>query len=83
MCMLIKEKKSVFVHFEQHDTSSKFIYPSYQGCTTSDNATELEEQTAVTPVQEYDTHKALMHQPTLDQKLSLQNPVPEKHTEAS
>ena len=49
MCGFIKGNKLVFVHSEQHDPSSTFIYPSDQGRTTSMN--HPEEQAAVPPVQ--------------------------------
>ena len=37
MLWFINGKKSVFVHSEQHDSSSTFISPSDQGRTNSEN----------------------------------------------
>ena len=70
------------MHSEQHNQSTKFIYTSDQGRNTSENSMEPEEQEAV-PVQEYDTHKAPIQQPTPDQQPSVQLSVPDEHTEDS
>ena len=42
MCVFIKVNKSVFLHSEQYDPSTTFIYPSYQGYATSENPMEPE-----------------------------------------
>ena len=36
----VKGHKLAFVHSEQHDPSTTFIYPLDKGCTASDNSTE-------------------------------------------
>ena len=40
MCGFIKGKRSLFMHYEQHDPSSTFISPSDKVHTTSENAPE-------------------------------------------
>ena len=71
----------MFVHFEQHDTSAIFIYPSYQGQTASDNYPEPEEQAPV-QVQEYDNQKAPIKKNAPKQKPSVHPSVTDKHTDA-
>ena len=44
MCGFIKGNKSVFVHSDQHDTSSKYIPLSDQDLTACENYPEPEEQ---------------------------------------
>ena len=43
MCRFIKVNKSVSMHYEKHDPSTTFISPSCQGCATSENSPEPEE----------------------------------------
>ena len=40
MCGFVKGKKSVFVHYKQHDLSTTLISTSYQGRASTENATE-------------------------------------------
>ena len=73
-----KVNKWALVHSEQHNPSTKFIYPSYQCRNASENSFGPEEQESV-PVQEYDTQKAPIQQPSPEKQPPVYISAPDKH----